>query len=1720
MSQEEINKTEEQIEETNNQTDTAEKSPTDDKPKKRFFKRRYFLIAFGLLSLLTFFLVSSVFVAYRSGYIDNYIKGQFVTAFDEMGVSFSADKFQVSVNPLQMTLENATFNNKKTGEKIARIGNAKFNMTVLDLYALNLQRNVDIRSTDINDLEVWVKIKEDGTTNLEGIEILPPKNAVRFQYSSAELAIRDSVIHFGDLERKISGDAKNIAFFLEPQDKSVPDDKKRYKFDLTSTKSNFKYDESEVENIDVQADGILDQKGAEIANLKLTTPIGNSTLSGKIEDWDSPKYNLKIKSTVDLTQTSDIFPLGTAIVGVGNFEGKVTGQGEDYKVEGEVNSDALAASNIRLKALKINGTVDGDSEIYKGQGRAVAELLTFEDFKIDFPQLVGNIRGTGTDFKWFGELQAAGLKSPLGSIAGLYINDAVAEYRDKNLIATLGNVRAKRFFSDAVYLETIKTGNVKITSSNGTTNASIPNITANKLDVEGATLKGVNVSNVKVKNRNGQTDVQAGDVRVNNVETADARLKNVTAKGVNVQNRGGNTDITAQNIRSENVDTDAAKVGSVNATGVDIQVIGDETKIYSNGLQVAKVETDAATLGSLNIAGVRLSIRNGRIEAQSNDFNAGDVTLAKNESLPEGGKLQNVSVAKPVFVLEPSGRYRASLDMSLGGGTLGSVKLGKAKASVIAENEQVALNNLTADVMDGKIDGDATIALNDSRRSDIKADFENLDIGKLLALQGGRVIPVEGKTNGKVNLSFNGTNFRRASGNLLADINANAGTSERGFIPLTGKVSATATNGLFDLDYANLNTEKSSLNATGSFDLGGDNSNLTVALNSNDASEIERIVRTINVSPELEQQLDKYQVDLARNFTFNGNITGNISNPIIDGSASLDSLILRNRDLGTLVTKVYVSPTKIELSEGILQERSGGSVAFNVDIPMTGANNIAVNAKLNNVNTGNLVSALPVDTLPDSIRDLQAQTSGTVNLVGLPNKMQGEANITAKDGSVNGQSFDNLEAKAIFNDTLVNVEKFDAKFGEGFLSANGTYETNTTAFNFDAEGKEIPISRLRTLLPKNTRESLSEIDGIISLNAKAQGQGSESSTYDINFNGVGNQIVYKNNSLGKIDFKGVTEKQILKADLTTNFRGQKQLITANVNFADENLPFRAEAILNNTQLEPYISVFREDNPDRVEISGNATGRVFIGGNLTKLDSEGKRVFTSENLSGAGNLSQLALQIDETPLIATQPVNINFDMNEIVVDNAKFSGGGSNVVVNGVKALTDNGINNLAVDGKINLRILNALSRNVFFSGIADVAIRLTGVNKTSRLNGVSQIERGSVSTFVSSERLTLERIKGNLRFTTNQVQIDQVTGFLGGGRVNLTGGASLTNTLRLDRLRLEVRGNNVTAPLPKDFVTTGNANIEINGRRENDKFSTYVSGTFLTKRSLYTKEIDLANLISSRRDANLSQGTTDDDSILGDIQLDIRIIGRDAFVVRNNLADMTASADLRVTGNAEFPQISGRISANKGTLFFRDDRYDILRGTLTFPPNTTEIDPIINLQAESEINGYQIFVNLNGKILESESLNATLRSNPSLPQADVVSLVTTGSLANTGTGIPTYAQGGINTAAEILTDQIINKPIARATDKLFGLNKFKLDPIISGQRSNPTARLTVGRQINRNLLVTYSTNLSEDQNQVLALEYRVSNRLSFVAQYEQRSLSNVTQRRNNFSFEVRLRKRF
>ncbi len=1713
---------EEEIEQTEpEETPKPERQKPEKEPdivrRARIFTRRNTLLVAGTGAVLLVLLALFTVVFYRYGVFDNYIKQQFIARMADMNIDFTPDVFRVTVSPLKLELRNATFNDRITGERLFFIREADLYLTIEDLWAWQLSRDISINTTEINGAEAWVLFDEDGTSNFSNVQLVEEEEPgrVSFKFGSMRFTLRDAVVHFNDHSRSIAADANNIQLSIDPIDLTVPDEERRYNVNLTTTESRFVYDGNALEQIAIRASGIADRAGAEITEIRIDTPIGYTAMNGILTDWAELRYDLAVESSVDLTQTSNIFPLGATLRGVGNFRGRVSGSGETYRVDGRIESDTLSADGIYLRGVNIAATVDGTNSNYEANGTAVAELLTFDDFRIEFPRLAGNVRGTGTDFRWVGELQAAAASTPGMSLGGLFLSDAVAEYKDRQLTANAGNARAARFSAGDTEFANIAMRNVRIASRNGTFELNAPGLQAGSMTAGDAQLSSLSGTNLRVRNSGDRTDVNLDGLRAESANIGGTRASDIRADSFEMTDRADTSDITLRNARAGRIDANGTRVDNIQSDVLTINDRGLETVVYSNATSIARVEAGGAVLGSLNIAGVRLTIREGRVTGRSEDIDAGTVTLAASDTMPDGGTLENVAIRQPVFVLEPSGRYRASADMSLGGGVVGSIPLGAASATVAINNDRAELTDLTAEVMDGRLDGNVALAFSERAQSTVSATFTGLDLSNLIALQAGRVIPFEGETSGRVDLTFAGTNFRTSTGTINADISASAGDASQSQIPVNGRVDLSAVNGLFTIEEANLQTPNSRLEASGQLDLRTDDSNLAFALRSEEASEVDRLIRVLGIAPEVEQQLDSLRIEIAGDLNFKGTLTGNVSNPTIDATASLESLIMNGRSLGSLNTDIDVSPLGIELANGRLAPPDGGEAVFTVSIPSGGTNNITVDATLTNINAGNLLAAVPID-LPGNIRDFQGQTSGRIELSGLPNAAQGAVDIAAESGTIAGQPFDNLQLRADFAGTRVDLTRAQIRVGEGTLTAGGYYDRASTQFDLDLDGKNVPLPLILSLLPQT--EGVVSISGTGDIVAKATGRYDQPSSYAVNFSGRGRDVVINDNPFGEVVINGVTENQILKADLTAVLDGQPQLVSATVDLGNDDLPFRVEHELDRSPLRPFFALVPQLRG--ISISGTGTGRVEFGGNLSSIDADGNRTFSAAGLTGTAQFSELSLMIQDTPLVATEPVMVRLSTNEIVFESARFAGGGSNLTIAGTKALTDDGMNDLAINGRVNLALLNVIpgvaAGDVFLSGFSDVSVRLTGINRVARLVGTANLENASVAAFIGSDRLTFDRLRGRILFSQNQVQIEQASGYLGGGQFVASGGILLGDGLAINAYRVSLNGTNITVPLPSDFITTGDAVLSISGQRINDNLTTLISGNIRARRSIYTRDIDLANIVGGRRDASLTGGGAG--SIFAP-RFDLTIEGRDALVIRNNIADLTASLSLRLTGTTNSPEVSGRITANSGTVFFRRDRYVVQRGVLDFPPNTA-IDPVISLQAETEIQGYQIFVNLSGPLTDTENLNATVRSSPALPQADVVSLITTGNLSNTEAGISTFASTGINTAAEILTDSIINNPARRATDRLFGLNVFEIDPIIAGERLNPSARLTVGRQINNNLRVTYATNLSQDQNQVIALEYRVSNRLSVIAQYEQRSLSNVTQNRDNFSIEVRFRKRF
>ncbi|HEX7334658.1 MAG TPA: translocation/assembly module TamB domain-containing protein [Pyrinomonadaceae bacterium] len=1602
---------------------SAEKPPIT--KRWRYFTRRHAFLAAIIVGVGALALILIVLFLFRLGFVDRYVANQIKNTFANYGIRAEIGEFHASFPPSTVEMSNVELYDAQTGDKLGKIDRLLATVKVEDLYALNLQRNINLEDLRMQGLELWVTFDDQGRSNFRNIRIPPPEpnRRILFAYSAATIEIENGVVHYGDVRHDISGEARNLQVAIQPDNPNVPVGTRMTTVNLSFSNSTFTYDDRPINNIDVQSRFRFNQDRAEIHELILKSPVAEARLDGVMDDWRALRYEMNVTSTVDLTQLSDTLQPGTTLRGAGNFSGTVKGEGDQFTLNGQINSDALAADNLRLQGLNVsaNGSVNGKS--YNINGKAVADLLNAGNFQIDTLQLAGNVMGTGTNFRWVGELSAVAERSYGTTLTGLILRDARAEMNDGVLTASSGQ------------------------------------FTANGLAASGAKVNGITASDLRVRSENDVTTGTIASMKAGMISASGAEVKGVTANNIQLEDKGGVTSVVVKDVQ----------VGATSAAGAEI--------------------------GSLNIAGVRLSVRNQRIEGSTADIDAGTVKFAD-------GQAENVKLAKPVFVVEPSGSYRASADLSIGGGVLGSMNMGQARAHVVATNREVQFNNFTADVFKGRASGNARVAIGRGGTSQVSAEFNQLDVAGPLTALAGSAVPLSGRATGRVDLTFPGTEFKLATGTITTRLTAETGEVGVDTIPITGEVAMRADRGTFDIQQVNLQTPATKLSATGRFSFEND-SNLQVELNSSDAAELQAVLISSGLLPEIEQQINSYGIGLAGQLAFNGNIRGPLRSPNVNGNFSVGTLAVNGNELGALSASVAMNDAEIRIPDGSLAERDGGGVRFSLVKPRVGDNNMSIEATLDRFNARNLIALSPLSNNAQLTSDTQSDISGQIKVTGIPDAMSGSADLRFSPGRLAGETLESLTARATFNGPNVNIETVDVRLGAGHIVASGNLNTKTYAFDFQGNAENIQLARLAAF---TNRPGLPAVTGVANFTAHVSGNFSATnfSAYQVTFDGEGRDVTINGRSAGTVALTGRTQNQRLDVTLTSGLLGQPQVIAARLDLSSDTLPATIETTLTNADLTNLFQIAMPRSA--VRVSGRANGTIRASGNLIDEDAN----FSLSGLSGEANFTELSFRVEDVQLNATTPLVVRFTPNELTFDTTRFTGPGTNIVLNGTLATASGGRQNLTVNGDLNMRVLNGISPDFFSSGTAEVAVRINGTFEDPRMIGTAALNNASVSVLLGNERWTVANLRAALRFTANQAQIDSLNGTIGGGRISATGGA-LLDGFTVSAFRINLLGDDVTVPFPPDFRSTLDADVEIRGSSREQ----LIGGLVTLRRTEYTQDIELADLINTRRES-IEEGAEIDLARTA-LFTALRVEGRNALVVRNNLADLVGSVSLQLDGPVNDPTISGRITATSGTLNFRNDRYDITRALVDLPPSRNA-DPILNVQAESQIRGYRVIVGLTGPLSQPQ---ASVRSEPALPQADVVSLITTGQLAAGDTSSSILAQSEVGAATSLLTDALINAPAQRATSKLFGLTRFEINPVIGGTAgSTPAARLTVGKRFSKEVQVTYSTNVTSDPNTIIALEYRVSDRLSFVAQYEQASTRRLSARTNNFNFEIRFRKRF
>jgi translocation and assembly module TamB len=423
---------------------------------------------------------------------------------------------------------------------------------------------------------------------------------------------------------------------------------------------------------------------------------------------------------------------------------------------------------------------------------------------------------------------------------------------------------------------------------------------------------------------------------------------------------------------------------------------------------------------------------------------------------------------------------------------------------------------------------------------------------------------------------------------------------------------------------------------------------------------------------------------------------------------------------------------------------------------------------------------------------------------------------------------------------------------------------------------------------------------------------------------------------------------------------------------------------------------------------------------------------------------------------------------------------------------------LRLAGSADLRALSLWAPELRGSGGARVTMNVSGTRAEPQLDGRLEILGAAVR--ARGFPHGVEDLRGTVEFTEGVAHWSGVSGTLGGGPVDLSGQATYARG-RLASFDVHGVGRNVTLRYPEGLRSVVDADLRLFG----DFTRPWLTGRVDVRHAAWTQRYDLASelLADTRRaeePASIGEG----------LRYDVKVLAPGTLKLDNNLATLTARADLTLQGTYDAPVVLGRAEVDGGRVYFQGNTYVIRRGNLDFA-NPRRTDPLFDIEAETRIRSYRVTLKMNGTL---DRVYPTLSSDPPLGTVAILGLLAgadESKIADLETRRDDNAQRNLAaTGAATLAAGVISEEVGleRGAARL-GLDRFSIDPsVIRGNVTNPTARLTLGKRITPDVSILYSVDLRGTEERLVSIEYTLSDRLSVLM---------TSVQPGGFGFDLRLR---
>jgi translocation and assembly module TamB len=1007
--------------------------------------------------------------------------------------------------------------------------------------------------------------------------------------------------------------------------------------------------------------------------------------------------------------------------------------------------------------------------------------------------------------------------------------------------------------------------------------------------------------------------------------------------------------------------------------------------------------------------------------------------------------------------------------------------------------KRLALTQIDGRVLGGSVAGDAEVTnwLNpqpasknakdkrpDPQTGILRLRFKDLSAAEIAAALATPSRPFQrikpaGLASGNVEASWKDA-IRNTEARFVADVTPPARPVNPQF-PLTAHVQGVYRAGPGELELAELtaSTRATQIHASGTL---SSTAALKLSVTTTDLGEWQPVFAAAGYAGQIP-------VTLKGHASFNGNATGKLSQIAIAGN-------LQSQDFETLIPARSHTPEKmvnwnalradIQLSPSVFAVRNGtlsrdpDSVKFDFHVQLnqrrfSDTSPLQAHLDTEHADLSGILALAGYSYPITGTVDLHLQVAGTRA------SPQAQGHVLLRDGSIYGEPVERFSSNLNFNGEEAELNNIQLTHYESSVSGGATYNSSSHAFRFNLTGDNFDLTRISIL--QSAR---------ISVAGRADFTASGSGTLEqptLNAAIHLHDLTLDQERAGEFTINAVSQGADLRITGQSQFEQAEVKVDGNVHLRED---WPADVYFRFHQFE-LDSIFRTYLRGAVTGHSRADGEVHMVGPLRR----------PRELQFTANVDNLDAEVEGVKIKNQGPIRFSVANQSLQIDQFHLLGENTDISANGRVHLTGDRELDLKAQGQVNLKLIESFNPDFTSSGVVSVDVAVAGPLAKPVMQGRVQVASGAIAYIDLPSALS--DINGSLVFNQDRLQIESLTAHTGGGLVTFGGYATAYNgKFNFD---LSVRGQDVRLRYPPGVSAMANTDLHFVG----SSAASTLSGEIIVTKLAMTPGFDFGGYL----DRSQSSAMAPTNRLLNRIRLDVHIATTPELQMQTASVRLSGDADLHLRGTAAKPAIVGRADVIEGEVQFNGTKYRLERGDITFinPVTTT---PVLDLQATTRVQDYDITLNLNGQI---DRPNVTYRSEPPLPTSDIIGLLAFGQASEESSQL-NQSQSAFNSeTSNAILSAALNATVSNRVQKLFGVSRIKIDPQgftteTSSTQTGPA--VTIEQQVKNNLTLTYTTNVAGASQQLIQVEYNITRNVSMVAVRDQNGV---------VSFDLRVRQR-